>query len=36
MAWFDGTFDYDKEELETEFPVAITKDLYLSTTTNLL
>ena len=27
MAWFDGTFDYSEEEIKTEFPMLITKNL---------
>lgn len=27
MAWFDGTFDWDKEEFEKEFPVQVTPNL---------
>ena len=30
MAWFDGTFDYSIDELEKEFPAAVTPDLRLS------
>ena len=27
MAWYDGTDDYSLEELEKEYPVAVTSNL---------
>ena len=30
MAWFDGTFDYTKEELNKEFPLSVTKNMRMS------
>lgn len=27
MAWFDGTFDYTAEKLETEYPISVTPNL---------